>query len=576
MAGRLPSVISTLELVPDGWTFNQSRLLKTSELIRRASGRGFRLKSDHLRSLCQSGLLVPFFAIHDEHVGNPISIVCGPAHAAARYELDFAAADGRLSDPGVTPLPDEWRFDEAHLADEPRWWNGLLYSRWQLLEFAHLTSSFSMDGYPRIQGWRTDRWALKYADDARNLAILLTAVEARYYPLVDEGWVRPVNATQAEWSSYREKFNPSRLVAQLRWTGDLVVRQAENLLLRAEHIDPFGPWSRVTRHAPPRHQDKVKGLALLALDMRRAAEVLLLFAEDLGTQPPPHGQVVTAPIDGRLSRHGQLLEDALQSVGVSPHTRVALIVEGETEVFLARRILEHFGYGPNPDGLEVISMQGVGNKSRIQKLASHLATPIITGAHPDSYQTLRPLCQVIIATDPEGPMVEPERFREELVQYVLNGLATQGIKDVDPESVTSLISVETWSAAFEFAHFTDPELAQALLHLDHTIVPAGSTLDEATKYVAGIRTKRGNLKSSRLSKPKLAEQLWPVLRDKIDEASRTQSYLPAFADVVYSAHTNALVAMNQRWVLARVAPDGGQGPFDTGQQSNPASADSGS
>lgn len=83
-------------------------------------------------------------------------------------------------------------------------------------------------------------------------------------------------------------------------------------------------------------------------------------------------------------------------------------------------------------------------------------------------------------------------------------------------------------------------------------MPRGSTVDQATRYVAEIRGKRGNLKSGRLSKTKLAEELWPVLRDKIDEATRSQGSLPAFVDVVYSAHTIAKVALSQRWVLARL------------------------
>lgn len=550
-------VISTLALVADGWTFVQSRPLWTHHFIDAASARGFKLRSEHLALLSRQELLMPFLAVHDTPSGGRTATSTGPRHHYARYDVDAAAAEGRLTDPARQPLADDWRFDEGERADGPRWWNGLVYSRWQLLQFANLVNCFTMAGRPLLQdgSWpAANEWGRRRATKSRDLAILLSAIESRYYPLVDEGWVRLTDCTHEEWDAYRASFDPIGTAQQLGVTGRELVRTAEKLLLRAKALDPLGPWSRVTRQAPPKYQDKVRGPSLLALDMRRAAEMLLLFAEDLG-DPLPARTVVAVPVNDRISRHGESLESALQVVGVSPHTRVALIVEGATEVIFARKILEYFDYGPNPDGLQVISMEGVGNKQRIQKLAAHLATPIITRTYSDSYDTLRPLCQVIVITDPEGPMTKPVEFHQGIVRMVTEGLKMQGVDDVDPDSFDSLVMVHTLGQAFEYEHFTDRQIAEALLTLDPPPLPRGSTTDSAAQFVATARAASRNLKKDlgTLSKTRLAERLWLVMRDQVEAACRDQTELPPFADVVYGAHSMAVDAMNRTWILSRRA-----------------------
>lgn len=544
-------MISTLALVADGWTFVQSRLLWTHHLIDAASARGFKLRSEHLASLTHQKLLVPFLAVHDTPVGEPLAIAPGPRHHYARHDVDFAAIEGRLADPAVQPLPDGWRFDQAKVDDEPRWWNGLAYSRWQLLQFADLVNCFTMAGHPLLQdgNWpAANERGRRSATKSRDLAILLSAIESRYYPLVDEGWVRLQNSTHEEWDAYRASFDPVETARQLGVTGPELVRIAERILVRANALDPLGSWSRVIRQAPPKHQDKLHGLPLLAVDLRRAAEMLLLFAEDLGAPSPPLGTIVAAPVDGRISRHGESLESALRAVGVSPHTRVALIVEGATEVIFARKILEYFDYGANPDGLQVISMEGVTKKERIQKLAAHLVTPIITGTRADSYDTLRPLCQVVVVTDPEGPMTRPDVFRQGILRIVREDLKAQGVDDVDPESLDFLVGVHTLEQSFEYEHFTDEQIAAAILELDPSRVLAGQVRD-----VAKVRAESQNLKKilGRLSKTRLAEKLWPIMRDQIDAARRDQTQLPPFADIVHTAHSMAVDAMNRTWILSR-------------------------
>lgn len=543
-------MLTSVELVADGWALTQSGLLTTSKFIASARERGFQLAVGDLESLCRQRLLVPLLAVHDEPQSSPVAHTPGPRRSHTRSEIDSAAAEGRLSDPGSSGLPTGWRFARRD-GDSPEWWNGLVYSRWQLLVFAYLTESFTMGGHPLVQdgsGWPEPDWAEPTAQVLRDLAMLLCGIEARYLPIADEDWIRPRGAEREEWESYRDSFDPSATAARFGVDGSAVLRHADRLLSRAGWIDPLGPWSRVVRHAKPKQQERLKGLARLSLDLRLAAEVLLLFADDLGEPDQATDRIVVGDLDDRLGRHGESLDTALQSVGVSPHPRVALLVEGETEVLVAEKILEHRGLGARPDGLRIINMRGVTDQERVRKLAAHLAIPIVVAAYPDRYRTLRPLCRIIVATDPEGPMENPESLRRKLLGDILKGLADQGVKDIDESGIAWLIEVRTWSEPFEYEHFTDTEIADALLNVARHGLPA----DEAPEaFVARARANRWNLQKSvrGLSKTALAEQLWPVLQARIDESRRQGTKPPPIASVVMHAYSEAVNAMEVNWVI---------------------------
>jgi hypothetical protein len=90
------------------------------------------------------------------------------------------------------------------------------------------------------------------------------------------------------------------------------------------------------------------------------------------------------------------------------------------------------------------------------------------------------------------------------------------------DQIDELVKVTTWNRkgeAFEFAHFTDRQLASAIL----SIPGARKELSLATMtgHVAKLRRLSGNLKEllpRRSSKLELADSLWPVLERKITRA----------------------------------------------------------
>jgi hypothetical protein len=125
-------------------------------------------------------------------------------------------------------------------------------------------------------------FVLERAATFRRIAIALTALEARYLPKLDPEWLQLVNTNETEWRQYRDNFDPVAMCERLGYPAAQARQDAEWLLLRAHHIDPVGnAWSRLMRRAPRKAWKDLKDAVLLAMDYREAAELLLLFYEDL-------------------------------------------------------------------------------------------------------------------------------------------------------------------------------------------------------------------------------------------------------------------------------------------------------
>jgi hypothetical protein len=123
----------------------------------------------------------------------------------------------------------------------------LLYSWYQLLICPELG-----DVLARRKGWRTSRGAvivrlpdpgsmlLDRAVRLRTMAVVLTAAETRYLPVLDPEWLRLINVDQDEWQRYCSGFDPVTASAQLGYSADRARQDAEWLLLRARSLDPVG------------------------------------------------------------------------------------------------------------------------------------------------------------------------------------------------------------------------------------------------------------------------------------------------------------------------------------------------
>ena len=177
----------------------------------------------------------------------------------------------------------------------------------------------------------------------RKMAIALAALEARYLPALDPEFIQLTNAPNVtDWASYRASFDAVQTQAWLAYPSEDIRQDAEWLLLRAHRLDPVGDdWSRLMRRAPAKSRKHLKDAALLVMDDRIAAETLLRFYEDLALHgkaaplPDLSGSMGWHPLVERLSSRHDTLDEALVNLGISPHPRVVLALEGESELYHA-------------------------------------------------------------------------------------------------------------------------------------------------------------------------------------------------------------------------------------------------
>lgn len=156
-------------------------------------------------------------------------------------------------------------------------------------------------------------------------------------------------------------------------------------------------------------------------------------------------------------------------------------------------------------------------------------------------------------------------------------LKAQGVEHPNPAELDYLVEIRTWNApCYEFAHFTDEELADSIIKVHPTI--DGWTRDELIEALSYWRAKEKDIKrvwesgrwieqSGRMtgkwrpepSKVKLAEALWPTLLEKIQVCMTTEGApVPPIAAVVNDAYHIALQWRDQSYVLTETA-DSSQG-----------------
>lgn len=347
------------------WAFTQHQPLGTSDFIKEAERRGVRLDLLTLRELYRRKVLEPFAYVNNRQVG-PVPPPVGeePRRGGTLLQqLRYSRDRGRLSDPAGTAFRPRLRFDHPKDRGARGWWNGLLYSWYLLLVCSELDSLLA-----RLKDLRTSRGTviarlpdpgpipLGRAIRLRTMAVMLTALEARYLPVLDPEWLQLINADRDEWQRYRDGFDPVAVSARLGYSAAQARQHAEWLLSRARKLDPVGDsWSNLMRRAPGKAWKDLKDAALSALDYRIAAEILLLFYGDLATcsQAEPLPDIPRNswhPLHERLSYREQTLDEDLMDLGCHPpHPRVVLAVEGETEQVHVPLIWKELDYPDAPE-----------------------------------------------------------------------------------------------------------------------------------------------------------------------------------------------------------------------------------
>lgn len=308
--------------------------------------------------------------------------------------------------------------------------------------------------------------------------------------------------------------------------ADWIKESAAQFLREADGFDPLGQWLELVREAEPTSWERLKGEARNAVDLRIGAEILLRYhdrlvrgrlAPKIKPPPPQHRD----DFSGRLKSQGSL-DLALASFGLSPHPRLILVVEGETEFLLFARLMELFKVRMDRDFIAIENAQGVG-----REISALIAYAVAPQTHQDErgryLRVLKPLTRLLAVMDAEGKYSTEEgreERRQAWIKRILDTLPKEHRTSEVRDSIGRLVAVETWDKkgqSFEFAHFTDRQLALATAKIDQR---KGLSLKKRVEIAGSIRANGGNLTPllDRTSKVDLANTLWPVLRQKIRRA----------------------------------------------------------
>jgi hypothetical protein len=387
------SICSSLTAASLPWAFTQHRPLDTGEFIREAKHRGLDLDLAALHDLYRYRLLVPFVYVGSRKATEAVDLGDLDLYHDNQHLIELRAGrnGGRLVDLASAPHKPWIKFEEPKQKPRP-WWNGLIYSRYQLLALQELkdwlstryryTTWHKIIARERVQPVTPDVGLKHEVNRFRRIAVAATALEGRYLPTIDSERVQLTNAQPEEWNLYRSQFDPVAMTETLGYTAGQSREDAEYLLFLAHRIDPVdSSWSQLIRRSPRDSWKNLKDAALLAMDLRETAEILLCFYDDLASRgaveplPEINSRLGWHPLHERLSFRRDTLDQNLMHLKISPHPRVVLAVEGDSEEVHAPKIWKALEY---PDAPELIRVLNLGGTDRdMQKVAALAAAPLV-------------------------------------------------------------------------------------------------------------------------------------------------------------------------------------------------------
>ena len=510
---------STIGLLGLPYVFTQGSVLTVRTFISEAKNRGVRLHRGELEQLHRRGALVPFYRVHPQPIGKGRELRPKRQNVWEVPQLYEAAREGRLSDPSARPFR-QWPRQQSE--------ESIYYSRYQLLGLRSLrlvlTGMQSRLGPDDAIVWELDALASAHRhahEQNRALAAALEVLSPRYRPRV-MGRVR--SPDDGLWEVI-DDHDPQIEAGALQLSDDQLLLQAEGLLAEAKLFDPLGKWHRVTRIANRHRWNELRNDALLAQEYRVAAEMMLQFLEDQarhGRAKPlePVSTTWHEPRHDRLTVDQRERAESVMDFTLSDRPAVYLAMEGQTEVTILNNVLDLAGIESPSHWISVIDREGVGGD--VNLLARAIAVPRLDPQGHRGARILSPLSALIVASDPEG------RYRTEVSrEQVLVGMRDRVLRSLPPslrtgemeQDLDHLLHVHVWDEEFEFAHFSDSELARGI----KSVVGRGVAPPEKElrRHLASCRESRSAIRNvwkswqQTPSKVALAEALWPALERRI-------------------------------------------------------------
>jgi hypothetical protein len=537
---------SAIDLLDLPYTYWQLPLLTETNFRREAKARGLHLQEHQFEDFHKLGLLTPFLRVRRD--GRVIAAAARRRDPAAwqiahweptsRRDLLDARAAGRLHDPAAEHFIARRRL-QREVGEISYRSSEYLYSHHQLLALPALRGALPYlrhgengkvgfgDVHPAFSGFWRSR-----TDWLRPRLIAISALEPIYYSRI-VGRIHYDFDDLEPFEEWRKNLEPARMLGWLEVDADWIRESARDLLDLADQIDPLGRWLQVVREAEPSRWELLQGEARNAVDLRIGAEILMRFydrlaRDHLAPKIKPPGRRERDEFGSRLRPMGGL-DRTLTDFGISPHPRLILVVEGETELLIFPRLMEMFGIRQDRDFIAIESSQGVDKD--IAALVAYAVAPRTERDEQNRYLRLnKPLTRLLAVMDAEKKLATAEGRKKRRKAWIKRILDTLPRADRTPsvrESIERLVApVETWNRegeSFEFAHFTDQELAGAINEVDRR--RNAPSLDERIEIVGCIRASRGKLKDTLggTSKLALAEVLWPILKEKVECAESREA-----------------------------------------------------
>jgi hypothetical protein len=145
--------------------------------------------------------------------------------------------------------------------------------------------------------------------------------------------------------------------------------------------------------------------------------------------------------------------------------------------------------------------------------------------------------------------------RTKILNEIKDVLQAQGVTSPNEVELNQLVDIRTWQeSCYEFEHFTDDELADGIVAVHQTI--GGWSRAELVAALRYWRGRNDDIKrvwtsgrqdpqtrqmtgkwAHEVSKTQLAEALWPVLEQKIDQVkASTTAPVPPIVEIITDAY----------------------------------------
>jgi hypothetical protein len=341
-------------------------------------------------------------------------------------------------------------------------------------------------------------------------------------------------AHRASYFEYRKTVPAETLLSFMGATVDEVADEADKLLREADHIDPLGRWLAVIRLAPGRWKE-LRREAVSALDHRIAAELLMLLLHQLADEGLADvqlygrtGDMANRHADSRLLSDDSKRDGVLTDFDLSPHPISLVVIEGSTEQILAPRIMETIGLPKPPWPIRLHN--GQSSDAKLDWIYRYISAVDVHEEIAVGFRPSRPIPHIFVVADPEGTRHDATaraKYRDKIIDHLCRDASASAGRPIPRDLFESHVRVDAWHATFEFSHFSDEDLAEALgqqcSNGSTAIQPIVSVArGQGLPRVSAVwqRLREAAYVNRDLDKPALAEALWPALQARLRSATK--------------------------------------------------------